>query len=466
VDFLNDCGQRFWQLLPLGPTSYGDSPYQSPSVYAGNPYFIDLDLLASDGLLTKKECLDNECSSEQIDYAWLWHTRYKVLRKAFGRFKAEKYGDYDAFCSENAHWIFDYGLFMAIKGENDSRGLEEWSSEHKDYKKQRLDRLGSLEFVKFDDEGLEPEIRFWIFLQYFFFKQWYAIKNYANSKDIKIIGDKPIYTAYDSVEVWSHPQFFQVDENLVPVRVAGCPPDGFSADGQLWGNPLYNWDALALEGYEWLLKTYDITTQMYDMVRIDHFRGFSGYFSILYGETTARNGYWVKGPGKDFLTRLKSRYIGDRIIAEDLGLLDDDVIELLRYSGYPGMMVMQFGMSKESAYYPSDYPENTIAYLGTHDNMTGKQWLDGLTAEEKAVLKEAVVRRTGETWIDACLKHLLTMNSRIVLVMMSDYLGLGKEGRINEPSTLGHNWLWRAKEYDTPSQRKKVTKMTKESGRI
>jgi len=455
IDFLIDCGQRYWQVLPLGPTSIGDSPYQSPSVHAGNPYFINLDILCAEGLITEKECRQNENASPVIDYSWLYQTRYPLLRTAFSRFNSRNYDDYESFRSSSAQWLDDYALFMAIKGINGHKGLDEWPAEYKRYQEQSALR-----------QKYDREMQFWIFLQFLFFRQWYAIKEYANARGIGIIGDKPIYTAYDSVELWSNPQYFQVHEDLTPIRVAGCPPDGFTADGQLWGNPLYDWDRLKKDDYEWLLKTYDSATRMFDFVRIDHFRGFSGYYSVPYGEKTARNGEWVKGPGKDFISFLKSRYKKDCIIAEDLGYKDDGVIELLAFSGYPGMKVLQFAFGGEdSDDLPTKNPENSIAYLGTHDNMTGKQWLGSLSKDEKKRMLNAVKPRLGENHVDACVRCVLETKSHIAVIVMFDYLKLGIEARINYPSTLGGNWIWRANSYNRLFIRKKIKRMTKNSGR-
>ena len=455
IDFLTDCGQHYWQVLPLGPTSIGDSPYQSPSVYAGNPYFIDLDILCAEGLITEEECRQNENASHAIDYSWLYQTRYPLLRTAFSRFNSGNYDDYESFRLSNAQWLDDYALFMAVKGINGNKSLAEWPAACKRYQDQSALR-----------QTYDREMRFWVFLQYLFFRQWYAVKEYANARGIGIIGDKPIYTAYDSVELWSNPQYFQVHKDLTPIRVSGCPPDGFTADGQLWGNPLYDWDRLKKDNYEWLLKTYDSATRMFDFVRIDHFRGFSSYYSVPYGEKTARNGEWVKGPGKDFISVLKSRYVKDCIIAEDLGYKDDDVIELLKFSGYPGMKLLQFALDKEdSDDLPEKNPENSIAYLGTHDNTTGRQWLGGLSKDEKKLMLKAVKPRLGENLLDACLRCVLGTKSQIAVIMMFDYMKLGAEARINKPSTLGRNWTWRANKYNRPSIRRKIKRLTKKSGR-
>lgn len=423
VDFLAAAGQSYWQVLPLSPTSYGDSPYQSPSAFAGNPYFIDLDLLRMDGLLTDEECRAEQTKDKAIDYAKLYERRYAVLKKAFVRFWKPK--SYEKFIDDNRDWLIPYAEFMARKTANGGKAWNEWKEA--------------------EDEDCR-ESAFWVFLQYEFHLQWNALKTYANARGIKIIGDMPIYVAYDSADVWQNRQYFLLDGNGTPKEVAGVPPDSFSADGQLWGNPLYDWDAMKKDGFAWWKKRFKAALDMYDVVRIDHFRGFSDYYAIPFGQTTARNGTWKSAPGKELFATLKKEFPDANIIAEDLGVIDDRVRELLRLTGFPGMKIAQFGFSEEnSGYNPRNYPKNCVAYTGTHDNPTTAVWAKNLNGTEKIRFRKYVRRRIGETDATALVRSLLCSEADVVVIPMQDYLSLGENGRVNTPSTLGRNWIWRLK---------------------
>lgn len=439
VDFLKKSGQKYWQILPLGQTSYGDSPYQSFSINAGNPYFIDLDILMREGLLKEEEykTLNWGDNFTKIDYELMYNTRYLVLEKAFKRFDREE-KEYQEFLKLEEDWIEEYALFMAIKKVNNDNSWEKWEDSFRKRDKKALE--------KFKAENMD-NIEFWKFLQYKFYQQWKKLKIYANSNGIKIIGDIPIYVAYDSVDVWKNPKYFQLDENLNMTAVAGCPPDAFSAIGQLWGNPLYNWDYMEKTKYKWWLKRLEVATTLYDIVRVDHFRGFESYYSIPAGEKTAMNGKWEKGPGMKLFNRVKKE-LGDlNLIAEDLGYLTEDVLKLLKDSGYPGMKLMQFAFdSREGGdYLPHNYTQNSVAYIGTHDNDTAMGWLLSADSNDIEYMRKYLDIYTYDdrdtVWKMIC--RTMAVVSNTVIIQMQDYLGLGNEARTNIPSTLGGNWCWR-----------------------
>jgi 4-alpha-glucanotransferase len=345
---------------------------------------------------------------------------------------------------------------MAVKEANGGKGLDEWPAAQKDYRQQR----GQARYAE--------RAEFWAFVQYCFFKQWFALKAYANGKGIKIIGDRPIYSAYDSAEVWTSPQYFQLDGDLSPVAVAGVPPDVFSKDGQLWGNPLYDWGAIRRDGFSFWTRSLDFAFQMFDVVRIDHFRGFVAYYSIPAGSATAKGGKWVDAPCKEFFTVLKARYGTSRIIAEDLGILGDGVKEMLTFCGFPGMKIFEFAFGeRNSAYLPRNGSANSVAYTGTHDNMTCKQWLTTLKRPERRRLRRAVKRRLSETKVAACVRAVLCGRANTAIIPVQDYLELGAEARINAPSTLGGNWAWRIPpSYDTPELRRRILSLTTRGGRL
>ena len=430
VDFLAETGQKYWQILPLNQTSFGDSPYQSPSAYAGNPYFIGLETLAAEGLLTAEELENEALPVGAIDYAALYSRRYAVLRRAFSRFDRSN-ADFCAFC-ERTPWLADYCAFMAIKSENGGRDWQAWPQEQKNRK-----------------TAAPPaeEAAFFAFLQYEFFRGWRALKNYANERGVQIVGDMPIYVAADSADVWANPDNFQLDENLRPTAVAGVPPDAFSPDGQLWGNPLYDWEAMERDGFGWWIERLRAAFTLYDAVRIDHFRGFAAYYSVPYGETTAKNGKWVQAPGMALFAKVKKTFPGAPIWAEDLGFLDESVRELLAFTGYPGMKVLQFAFDcKNSEYLPKNYPQNCVAYTGTHDNMTSRQYLDSARGMAKLRERLCVRRKPFETKTHAFVRAVLESRADTAIIPMQDYLESGAEARVNTPSTLGGNWAWRLPE--------------------
>lgn len=426
VDFLAETGQNIWQILPLNQTSFGDSPYQSPSAYAGNPYFIDLRALCDAGLLTADELAAAELPLGKIDYPQLYEARYELLHLAHSRFDAQD-PEFLRFCSETP-WLADYCDFMALKDRNAGRDWQTWPETER-----RRESAPSL-----------PAGEFYAFLQFEFFRQWRALKGYANGKGIRIVGDLPIYVAADSADVWAAPGYFQLDEDLRPTAVAGVPPDGFTPDGQLWGNPLYRWEEMEKDGFAWWLSRFRAAFAMYDGVRVDHFRGFAAYYSVPYGDRTARHGTWVRAPGKALFAKVKETFPDAPVWAEDLGYLDRSVRELLSFTGYPGMKILQFAFgSRNSEYLPENYPQNCVAYTGTHDNMTSFQYLSGMRLIERWRMRRCVRRAQGETKTHAFVRAVLESRADTVVIPMQDYLELGGEARINTPSTLGGNWVWR-----------------------
>ena len=446
VDQLEQAGQQYWQILPLGPTGYGDSPYQSVSTFAGNPYFINLEDLIEKGLLTRGECesCDWGGSESYVDYEKMYMSRYKLLRKAYERADLSKDEDYADFLKEEQNWLTDYCLFMAIK--NDQKGIcwIDWPEELKDRHSKA---------VKEAEKELEEEIDFYRFQQYCFTTQWRKLKAYANEKGISIIGDVPIYVALDSSDAWANPEMLQFDKDHNPKSVAGCPPDGFSATGQLWGNPLYNWEVHRNSGYEWWIKRISNCFRLYDVVRIDHFRGFDEYYAIPYGDKTAENGWWEKGPGIDLFRAISAR-LGDReIIAEDLGYMTDSVKQLVEESGYPNMKVIEFAFDERdtgnaSDYLPHNYPRNCVVYTGTHDNETLLSWLDDITPGERRQVREYLnnFKDSGKELCDDLICLVMQSVANLCIIPMQDYLGLDNSARMNQPSTLGKNWKWRLKE--------------------
>ena len=442
IDFLKEAGQSYWQILPLSPTSFGDSPYQSFSSYAGNPYFIDLDILSEKGLLKKAdyENIDFGENAEEVDYEKLYDNRYKVLKIAFNNFDI-KNEEYLKFCSEQNFWLMDYALFMAIKDYKGGISWQEWDLEIKFRQKDAIENIKSL---------LKEEIEFYKFLQFEFFSQWYKLKDYANEKGIKIIGDMPIYVAADSADVWSKPKQFLLDENLTPTLVAGCPPDGFTKDGQLWGNPVYNWEYMKNEKvpYSWWRQRIKFALKVYDVVRIDHFRGFESFYTVKFGEKTAKEGKWLKGPDMELFGAIKKDFEGEEIpiIAEDLGFLTKEVENLLKNSGFPGMKVLQFAFdSEDNEYLPHNYNSNCIVYTGTHDNDTINGWVNTATSQEVNFARRYMHVDNNEGFNWAMIRTALMSVAETAIIMMPDLLGLGSEARINTPSTVGNNWKWRIK---------------------
>ncbi len=440
IDCLKKSGQKYWQILPIGPTGYGDSPYQSFSTFAGNPYFIDPDKLIEEGLLTLAECESYDFGDNEryIDYEKIYLSRFRLLRKAYERSDLSKNKEFITFQEKNAYWLEDYALYMSIK---DSFGGLSWIEWEENIRLRKVDAMLAYRI------RLKNDIEFYKFIQYMFTKQWNAVKGYANENGIKIIGDLPIYVAFDSADTWSHPELFQLDEKQNPIAVAGCPPDAFSATGQLWGNPLYRWEVHHVTKYEWWLSRISYCFRLYDSVRIDHFKGFDEYYSIPYGDETAVNGHWEKGPGYEMFHAINEKLGKLDIIAEDLGYITESTKELLKMTGYPGMKVLEFAFDsrEESDYLPHNYDKNCIVYTGTHDNETVKGWFDTINKNDRA-LALAYLNRTERdtknlTWDFIRLAQQSV--AKLCIIPIQDYLALGSEARINIPSTLGNNWKWR-----------------------
>ena len=464
VDMLKRAGQKYWQILPLCPTSYGDSPYQSFSTYAGNPYFIDLDQLIEEKLLTRKECqaCDFGDDPQDIDYGKLYESRFKLLRKAYERANVGEDQEFEAYRRENAWWLDDYALFMAVKDRFDGVAWSEWAEDI------RLRWSNAMDYYR---RELYYEIEFYSYLQFVFMKQWKKLKNYANINGIEIIGDIPIYVAFDSADAWANPELFQFDSENLPTAVAGCPPDGFSADGQLWGNPLYRWDYHRETGFDWWIRRIAYCSELYDVVRIDHFRGFDEYYSIPYGDTTARNGHWEKGPGIALFEAAKNRLGELNIIAEDLGYITDSVKKLVADSGFPGMKVLEFAFDsrEKSDYLPYTYEKNSVVYTGTHDNETIAGWYAGLDKSDLKMCTDYmnIDRIPGKEYHWDFIRLAMLSVSDLCVIPIQDYLGLDNRARINHPSTLGTNWRWRlAKGQLSASLLKEIREMTRISGRL
>jgi 4-alpha-glucanotransferase len=439
IDKLSAAGQSYWQLLPICPTGYGDSPYQSFSTAAGNPYFIDFEELVSDGLLEKSdyESIDWGNDERRADYGILYQNRRSVFEKAVANFKEKTPADFDSFCKENENWLDDYALFMAVKDAHVGAPLSSWE----DAFRFRDGRTISAFKAKHKDD-----IEYYRIVQYFFFKQWMKMKKYANSKGIKLIGDLPIYVSADSVDVWASPDNFALNGNLRPIEVAGCPPDGFSATGQLWGNPVYNWEHMKKTNFTWWKKRLDHSLLMFDVIRIDHFRGFESYYCIPADSKTAENGTWRPGPGMELFT--KANLLDKPIIAEDLGFLTDGVRALLKGTGFPGMKILQFAFDTRDGndYIPEHYTENSVAYTGTHDNDTIAGWTK---SAPNADVKNAMAYFSLEdesALPKAMMKSAMKSVSATCILTMQDILLKGSEARMNTPSTQSGNWQWRATE--------------------
>ena len=437
VDFLKAAGQKYWQVLPLGPTSYGDSPYQSFSAFAGNPYYIDLDRLIEKGLLTRRQVGSVDWgNAHEVDYGVLYQARFKLFRKAFQKSAHQEKAAYLQFCIEHEYWLNDYSTYMAVKS---CFGGEEW--------------IRWPENIRFRDPAaiekitgrLQAEIEFWKFCQYEFFTQWLELKAYANKNGIEIIGDIPIYVALDSADVWVYHRLFDLDENRRPNHVAGVPPDLFSSTGQLWGNPLYNWEQMEKENYSWWKNRIKVSAILYDVIRIDHFIGVAHYYSIPAHKDNAKEGVWLEGPGEKLICAISSAIGNKRIIAENLGIVTPKVKQLLKKSGYPGMKLfeMAFDSGSSNENLPIHYGKNCVVYGGTHDNET----LAGFFAHQKrAVLKFArdyLHVRTNKQIPQGIIYAAYQSTANTVIFLAQDLLGLDNRARINTPSTLGGNWRWR-----------------------
>jgi len=470
VDWLAKAGQTWWQILPLGPTCYGpsdDSPYQSYSAFAGNPYMISLETLIKEGVLTRKECdaLDFGDDPRKVDYDKLHDHRLNLLHKAYERSNISQDEEYQTFLKENNWWLQDYALFMALK---DFFGGVCWTEWPQDI---RLHWGFALDYYR---EKLYFDIEFQQYLQFKFFQQWLKLKKYANEKGIQIIGDMPIYVSLDSSDVWAHPELFQLDENNKPTAIAGCPPDAFSADGQVWGNPLYRWDYHESTGFEWWVSRLYQSFKLYDSVRIDHFRGMDEYFSIPYGAETAKDGHWEPGPGMKLFNTVEQKLGKKQLIAEDLGLMTDTVRKLVKDSGFPNMKVIQFGFSvddlgKTNDYLPHNYDRNCVVYTGTHDNETIAGWYAGLKKKEKLLLREYLddYRTDDAVFYRSINRMAMAATANICILPVQDVLGLDNSARMNQPSTVKTNWRWRMDaDMLTKEAQKELLEVTKRYGRF
>lgn len=438
VDFLSDSKQKIWQILPLGPTGYGDSPYQSFSTFAGNPYFIDPSDLVDRGYISLKECeklLKND-NNRYVDYEFLYKKRFKMLRKAFEGFKKCPQNAFKAFIKAEKEWLEDYSLYMALKDENGGKSFYLWEDDL---------RFRKPAVMKAAKARLSDDIYFYEFLQYMFFEQWLKLKAYANEKGISIMGDIPIYVALDSADTWSHPELFQFDEKGYPKGVAGCPPDYFSKTGQLWGNPLYDWEVLKENDYAWWMGRLSHCFRLFDILRIDHFRGFDEYYFVPWKDETAENGHWVKGPGYDFFKVMNEKLGKRSVVAEDLGYLTKTVKRLVKRTGYPGMKILEFAFDSDPdcEYLPHNYGTNSVVYTGTHDNDTVFGWYKSLPSKNKKFVKEYLGTTSPKDLNKKMIHAALFSTADTAVIPMQDLLGLGSEGRMNTPSTLGFNWQWR-----------------------
>lgn len=457
VDFLHATGQTYWQILPLGHTGCGDSPYQAFSAYAGNPYFIDFKLLQEDGLIEQKdfEEIDFGQDDEAVDYNKLFIEKFKVLKIAYKKAGSSLDKEIEKFREENKGWLEDYTLYMAVKYEMALVSWQDWPEEIK---------LRKPKAIAYYRDKLQDNINYWSFIQYEFFKQWYNLKHYANQLGIKIIGDIPIYVSSDSADTWASEALFKLDENKNPIVVAGCPPDAFSDTGQLWGNPIYDWEYLDKTGYKWWINRIKESLKTYDVLRIDHFRGFEAYWEIPFGDATAENGKWVKGPGMKLFNAIKT-VLGDiDIIAEDLGYLTQEVIDFRNETGYPGMKILEFAFDtrEQSDYLPHNYIKNCLVYTGTHDNDTIMGFLETTGIKKDVRYAKKYLRlnkKEGYHW--GFIRGAWSSSAAIAITQAQDLLGLGNEARMNLPSTLGGNWKWRMKQGAlTPSILRKFRDLT------
>ncbi len=454
IDFLTISDQRLWQICPLGPTGYGDSPYQCFSAFAGNPYLIDLSTLIQDGVLkgSEPELAElQKCPTKTVDFGRVIPLKMALLEKAFeGFYAAGKDGSLDRviearyrrFCQDNQNWIQDYAEFMVIKASQGGVSWDNWPEDLRSRKPEAMDQIR---------KAHEKDIEFQKYIQFLFFEQWKALRSYAGSAGIEIIGDMPIFVAYDSVDVWANPQLFQLDEAGHPTHVAGVPPDYFSKTGQLWGNPLYDWEYMMQRGFKWWISVLEAKMDLYDIVRIDHFRGFEAFWAVPFGEKTAINGTWTKAPGKELFAAIKAALPEAKIIAEDLGVITPEVEELIAFTGYPGMKVLQFAFDSndDSDFLPHNYNRNAVVYTGTHDNETVSAWFDNAAQSDREMASRYL--DLGENPKAVHWDFIRCASSSVAATAvfpLQDILGLGDEGRFNLPGTLGGNWDWRYESAD------------------
>ena len=459
VDFLKQAKQSYWQILPLGPTSYGDSPYQTFSAFANNPYFIDLDFLVEENLLDQKDIKATYHSERYVDYDLLYKERFDVLRIAFHNFNLSD-ASYKKFLEKEGFWVYDYALFMALKGHHEGDSWLYWDEKIRLRDEKTLNHFRAL---------LKDDIEFYLFLQFKAYEQWFKLKKYANDNGVEIVGDMPIYVSYDSSDVWANPNMFDLDQERLPYHVAGVPPDNYSDDGQLWGNPLYDWAYLEKHDFSWWIDRVKSSMELFDMIRIDHFIGFVNFFSIKYGKKTAKEGEWKKGPGKKLFDSIKKHIGHVNIIAEDLGVVTDDVRALLKETGFPGMKLLQFAFDsrEESDYIPHLYPKNVIAYTGTHDNQTTASWFETLPSEDLSYCIDYINHQGDGSPVDSLIKSTLGCVADTAIIPIQDYLHLKSEGRMNVPSTLGNNWRWRLTDSELSEElNEKIKHFTELYGRV
>ena len=442
IDFLKKSRQKLWQIFPLGPTGYGDSPYQSFSSFAGNPYLIDFDLLIEAHLLSEEDLRDvffgdNE---EYIDYGAIYNQKYPLLRRAYENFKSsdnhEMRENLEHFKRENASWLNDYSLYISLKNHFNGLPWNEWAHDIKNREHEAMEHYKN---------ELADDVEYHNFIQFLFFKQWGDVKRYANENGIKIIGDIPIFVAADSSDAWANPEIFLFDEERKPVKVAGVPPDYFSATGQLWGNPLYNWQKLKETNYSWWVERVRANLSTCDIIRIDHFRGFEAYWAVPYGDDTAINGQWEPGPGIDLFNAIKSQLGELPIIAEDLGLMTQGVIDLREATGFPGMKILGFAFDsgEENDYLPHTYTKNCVVYTGTHDNDTLIGWFQKAKEEDRQFARDYLNSRSDDEIHWDAIRGAWSSVANMAISPVQDFLGLGSEARINTPGVAAGNWQWR-----------------------
>lgn len=464
IDRLSEAGQRVWQVLPFGPTGYGDSPYQPFSVYAGNPYFVSLKDLVEKGWLSREDCEGADFGGQagRVDYGALYKARFPLLRKAWRASHIAGDPAFQSFVRENA-WLEDYTLFMALKDAHGGASWQEWEEPLRVRERPAIDAA---------KEKYRDEMEYYAFIQFCFFTQWRGILDYAHGKGVRIMGDIPIYVAMDSADTWANPELFQLGPDRRPSAVSGCPPDAFAADGQLWGNPLYDWEYHRSQGYSWWIERARFTYTLCDILRIDHFRGFEAYFSIPAGDTTARNGHWEKGPGAAVFDAMRKALGPVEIVAEALGYVTDEVRQLLKDTGFADMKVLQFAFDARDTgsaadHLPHNYPVNSVAYTGTHDNATLLAWQGEIGPEELDAARRYVCGNgTGHELCWPLICAALRSVSRLAVIPMQDYLEYGNEARINKPSTQGSNWCWRLlKDEFTPELAAKIARAARLYGR-
>ena len=438
IDFLKAAGQKYWQMLPIGPVGAGDSPYSSYSTFAGCYYYIDLDMLAEEGLISADDIAGFEWGrdNESVCYELVSINKIAVLKIAFANGREKLKDEISEFRQENSAWLNNYAMYMSLKAHFEGKAWYDWPEEIK---------LGTEDAKHYYSELLADEIEFWIFTQFLFSKQWKALRSYAKEQGISFIGDVPIYVPLDSADVWSEPWFFQLDEEFRPIKVAGCPPDAFTAEGQLWGNPLYNWDKMKHDGYGWWIRRIAKASELYDVIRLDHFRGFSSYWAVPAEDENAINGKWMEGPGMDLIGVLTSWFFNTEFIAEDLGNLTPDVFALLKESKLPGMKVLQFAFDSkgDSLYLPHNCIENCALYIGTHDNNTTRGWLEELSDDDKKFASDYMHITEDEGWCKGMIRTGMAAPAKLFVMQMQDILELPGSCRTNMPGTPTGNWRWR-----------------------